>query len=74
MRGTALNGTDYTLNGTSGQVAINAGQNSATVTIHSIADHVKERNETAIMAVSAGSGYELPKRGTKTTLTILNGP
>lgn len=74
MRGTALNGTDYTLNGTSGQVAINAGQNSATVTIHSIADHVKERNETAIMAVSAGSGYKLPKRGTKTTLTILNGP
>jgi hypothetical protein len=74
MRGTALNGTDYTLSGTAGQVTIGAGNSSATVTLHSIADHVKERNETAIMAVTSGSGYKLPRRGTKATLTILNGP
>ncbi len=73
MRGTAINGTDYTLSGTPGQVTITSGQNSATVTLHSIADHVKERNETAIMAVSAGSGYKLPKRGAKATVTIING-
>ena len=74
MRGTALNGVDYTLGGTAGQVMIASGTNSATITLHSIADHVKERNETAIMAVTSGSGYKLPRRGTKATLTILNGP
>src|SRR5207248_2942168 len=74
MRGTALNGTDYILSDTSGQVTITAGQNSATVTLHSIADHIKERNETAIVVPSTGAGYKLPKRGTKATLTIINGP
>ena len=74
MRGSAINGSDYTLDGTPGQVTIGAGQNSATVTLHSIADHVRERNETAVMALTTGSGYKLPKRGAKATLTILNGP
>jgi len=73
MRGTALNGSDYTLSGSQGQVTIAAGQSSATVTLHSIADHVKERNETAIMVPTSGVGYKLPKRGTKATLTIING-
>jgi hypothetical protein len=72
MRGSARIGTDYTLDGTAGQVTIAAGNNSATVTLHSIADHVKERNETAIMVVTSGTGYKLPRRGTKATLTILN--
>jgi hypothetical protein len=74
MRGTALNGADYTLGGTAGQVTITSGTNSATATLHSIADHVKERSETAIMTVTSGSGYKLPRRGAKATLTILNGP
>jgi hypothetical protein len=73
MRGTAINGTDYTLNGSSGHVAIGAGQRSATVALHSIADHVKERNETAVMALTTGRGYKIPSRA-KATLTILNGP
>jgi hypothetical protein len=73
MRGTAQNGPDYTLTGTAGKVTIAAGQSSATVTLHSIADHVSENKETAIMALRKGSGYGFgnPK---KTTLTILNGP
>ena len=74
MRGTAINGTDYTLSGAAGQVTFAAGSNSAIVTLHSIADHVKERNETAIMVPSNGVGYKLPKHGTKATLTIINGP
>jgi hypothetical protein len=73
MRGTAFNGSDYTLNGSSGQVTIAAGQRSAAIALHSIADHVKERNETAIMALATGSGYKIPSRA-KATLTILNGP
>lgn len=74
MRGTALSGSDYTLDGTPGQVTIDDGQNSATVTLHSIADHLKERTETAILAPFMGKGYKLPKRGTKATLTIINAP
>ena len=74
MRGTAINGTDYTLSGSPDQVTINAGQNSATVVLHSIADHVKERNETAVLVPSTGVGYKLPKRGAKASLTIINGP
>jgi hypothetical protein len=46
----------------------------AAATLHSIADHVREKNETAVMALSSGSGYKLPRRGAKATLTILNGP
>ena len=74
MRGTALNGTDYSLYGTAGQVTIVPGNSSATVTLHSIADRVREGNETATMVVTSGSGYKLPKIGAKATLTILNGP
>jgi hypothetical protein len=72
MRGTAINGADYTLSGTAGQVTFAAGSSSAAVTLHSVADHVKERNETAIIVPTNGVGYKLPKRGTKATLTILN--
>jgi hypothetical protein len=62
------------LGGTPGQATIGVGQNSATVALHSIADGVREKNETAVMALTAGSGYKIPKRGAKATLTILNGP
>ena len=74
MRGTAFDGSDYTLNGTSGSATIAAGQRSVTVTLHSIADHVREKSETAVMALVTGSGYKIPKSGAKATLTILNGP
>ena len=74
MRGTAINGTDYALDGTAGEVTFAAGASSATVTLHSIADHVKEKTETAILVPNSGPGYKLPKRGTKATLSILNGP
>ena len=73
MGGKAQNGIDYTLNGTPGQVAIAAGQNSAAVALHATADHIKERNETAIMVLNAGAGYKIPKRA-NATLTIVNGP
>jgi cell division septation protein DedD len=73
MRGTAVEGSDYSLGGISGQVTIPAGQSSATVGLHPIADQVKERNETATMRLTNGIGYRLPKRP-KASLTILNGP
>ena len=73
MRGIAQNGVDYTLTGTAGKVTIAAGQSSATVTLHSIADHVSETSETAIMVLANGAGYKIPKHA-KATLSILNGP
>jgi len=73
MGGTSTQGIDYSLGGVPGQVTIGAGQTSATVTLHSIADHVKEKNETASMILGQGMGYKLPRRP-KAALTIVNGP
>ena len=73
MSGKAQQGIDYTLNGTPGQVTISSGQSSATVTLHAVADHVQERNESAIMTLTNGAGYKLPTHP-KATVTIVNGP
>jgi hypothetical protein len=73
MGGTAQHGSDYTLGGPPDQVTIPAGQSSATVVLHTVADHVKERNQTAIMVLRNGAGYKLPRRA-KAALTIVNGP
>ena len=72
MGGRAQSGLDYTLSGTSGEVTMDAGQSSTTVTLHAIADHVKERNETAVISLTNGTDYRVPKRA-KATLTIVNG-
>jgi hypothetical protein len=73
MGGTATQGSDYTLSGNPGQVTISAGQSSATIVLHSIADHIKEQNETAAVILTSGSGYKLPKRA-RAVVTIVNGP
>jgi hypothetical protein len=73
MRGKALQGSDYTLTGIPGQVTILAGQSSATVMLHAVADHVKETSQTVTMRLTDGIGYKLPKRR-KAPLTILNEP
>jgi hypothetical protein len=73
MGGTARQGTDYTLTNTSGQVVIAAGQTTAAVMLHSIADHVNEKRETAALVVNAGSGYKVPKRE-RAVVAIVNGP
>jgi hypothetical protein len=56
MLGTASNGIDYALSGTAGQVTIPAGQNSATITLHSIVDHMKEGSETATLVPISSAG------------------
>lgn len=71
--GKAQQGTDYTLNGTPGQVTIPAGQSSAAIVLHAIADHVGERNENVSLIFMQGTGYKVPRRA-KATLTIVNGP
>jgi hypothetical protein len=72
MSGKAKQGIDYTLTGTPGQVTILAGQSAATILLHAVADHVKERNETAIITLTNGIGYKLSTHS-KATVTIVNG-
>ena len=71
--GTAKAGIDYLISGNAGQVTIPAGETSATITLHSIADHVREKNETAAVVLSSGNGYRIPKRA-RAAVTIVNGP
>lgn len=73
MRGTSQLGNDYTLSGVPGQVVIPAGQTSATVALQAMTDGVKERKETATMILTAGPGYDVPRRA-KAIATILSGP
>ncbi len=61
--GTAILGTDYTESGadtfsaTSGTVTFAPGSAIATVTLAPIDDSASEPDETAVLNVSAGSGY-----------------
>ena len=63
--GNATFGTDYTQTGaatfgaTSGTVNFGAGNTTATVTIDPTADSTVEGNETAILTVTAGAGYNV---------------
>ena len=73
MGGTATQGSDYTLTGTPGHVTVPAGQSSTTIALHSMADQLQERNETASLILTSGTGYKLPKRP-KAVVTIVNVP
>jgi len=63
--GTAAFGTDYTQTGaatfgaSSGTVTIGAGNSSATVTIDPTADATFEPDETIILTVTSGTGYNI---------------
>jgi hypothetical protein len=75
--GTATFNTDYTqtgaatFTGTSGTVTIAANQTTATVTVDPTPDTTVEPNETAILTVTAGTGYTVGTPSVATG-TILN--
>lgn len=58
MNGTATDGSDYALIGTS--VTIPAGGNFATVAVTPVTDAIAERPETAAMNLANGTGYYHP--------------
>ncbi len=60
--GRAQQGVDYTLSGSAGQIVIPAGASSATIVLHALPDSANERNEGALMHLTAGSDYTLSKR------------
>jgi predicted Zn-dependent protease len=57
MSGTAIFGSNYSLSGTPGQVTIQAGSSSATVTLTE--SSVGQRGKTATMTLNPGSGYNV---------------
>jgi Ca2+-binding RTX toxin-like protein len=63
--GTADSATDYTQTGAAtftpptGTVTFTAGNSTATVTVDPTADNVVEPNETVILTVTAGTGYNV---------------
>jgi PKD repeat protein len=68
MSGSASLGSDYTLNGTPGQVTIAAGQPSGSVTLNAVSGRGKKK-KTATMTLQSGSGYKVGKAN-KATVTI----
>lgn len=75
--GTATFGSDYTqsgaatFSGSAGTVVIPGGSNSATVTVTPIGDTDLEPNETIILTITSGSGYDAASPGSAIT-TIVN--
>lgn len=67
MGGTALQGSNYSLSGTPGQVTIQAGSSSATVTLTELS--VGRRGKTATMTLNPGPGYT-PSSPTSATVFL----
>nr|WP_308683760.1 putative Ig domain-containing protein [Xanthomonas arboricola] len=67
--GTATSGTDYAA--VSSPLVINAGQTTGTITINPTADSTIEPDETVVISLAAGSGYNVGSPNSATG-TILN--
>jgi hypothetical protein len=67
MSGTAILGSSYTLSGTAGQVTIKAGKSQAVVNLTAATGATQ--NQTAILTLQPGSGYQLATPN-KATVTI----
>ena len=78
VNGTATFNTDYTQTGAAtftpptGTVSFGAGSSTATVTIDPTADTTVEADETVILSVAAGTGYNVAAVNNSATGTITN--
>ena len=71
--GTASLGSDYTLDGTLGQVVIPAGQSSADIHMHTVPGSVPGKGKTVKLQLNANGGYKMPRRGGKSaTIKIVH--
>jgi len=66
--GTAEDGTDYKTLPTS--VTFKAGQSARTLTVWPYADAAEEGDETVVMSIAAGAGYEVSATEGSATVTI----
>jgi len=70
LAGTAEDGTDYKTLPTS--VTFKAGQSARTLTVRPYADAAEEGDETVVMSIAAGAGYEVSATENSATVTILD--
>lgn len=70
MSGTATDGTDYTAQ--AGTVEIAAGHTVGTITVAPIDDSTTESHETATATLQAGTGYAVGTSSTSDTVTIID--
>ena len=68
MSGTATEGEDYILSGTSGQATIQAGHSNVAVRLKALQTN-ETGSETAIMTIQPGTGYNVAKNA-QGTVTI----
>lgn len=71
VAGTASSNDDYQAFGVN-NIVIEEGSTSATIPILPIADEVAENDETIIITLSSGQGYELDKNASQATVKLVN--
>jgi subtilisin-like proprotein convertase family protein len=72
ISGTATSGTDYS--GATGAVTFLAGATTATVTVDPTLDSVPENDETVILTVAPGAGYEVASPSSATGIIVNDDP
>ena len=72
LSGNAIQGTDYTINGTPGEIVIPAGETTGSVTLHVLGNSSRNKKRKATMTLQPGTGYHLAakKKFRKATVTI----
>jgi hypothetical protein len=65
LSGTAVLGTDYTLDGSVGQITVAAGQTSTDVVLHAVPGQVHKKALKAIFQLTPRASYHVPKRAGK---------
>jgi hypothetical protein len=66
MAGTAHLGTDYSLDGTVGQITIGPGHSGASIKVHALPGQTHKRARTAKIQLSPRSNYHIPNKTGKT--------
>ena len=65
LAGTAVLGTDYTVDGSVGQVTIPNGQTTANVVLHAMPGQVHKRARQATFQLTPRSNYQVPRKAGK---------
>jgi hypothetical protein len=63
--GTAVIGTDYTLDGGAGQITIPPGETTVNIAVHALTGQTFKRARTAKLQLGSGFNYNVPKKAGK---------
>ena len=73
MLGNAGYGTDYTLDGTAGQIVIPPGNTSASIPLHALTGAFHKKAVKVKLKLSNGIGYKIPRKAGKAALIKIKG-